>query len=291
MTVAIDTSALSNALVSREATELFAAALLRMDAVLFVSELVIFEISSDGDTKRTLSMLVNLQYLCRKLGDSFRPAPDHVDIMTEETRHWLRGPPARSVGWKTLVETSQKELRKLTAKIPESYKWIHDKKTDLLGTDRGFHKRVEAAGLKADPGGLVELISSTGFTGESDMMVETAARLSNGLVSPAQIANDPKRYKATHAVAHLAWRLCLANCVPPGVATIQQEQVLGAWRTKAKSKGEGTWYDITIAGSAAYVDVLISDDGNQRARCEFLRARGLLSFRVTTLLGFQAGKF
>jgi hypothetical protein len=289
MTAAIDTSALGNALESQKATDLFAAAVLRMDAVLFVSELVIFEISSDADTKQALSRMMNLQRLCRKLGQSFCLAPDHVGTIREETHHWLRGPPALSVGWKKLERATRKELLGLTPQMPEAYKWIRDKKAWFFGKDRGLNEYVAAKGYKVNPAEIVELISSAAPIDESDMMIEMASGLSNGSASPAQIASNPKRYKATHALAHLVWRLCLANSVPRGVPTKKQEPVLGAWRTKRKGKGEGTWYDVTIAGSAAYVDVLISDDADQRARCKFLRSRGLLTFRAVKLSAFQAG--
>lgn len=66
-----------------------------------------------------------------------------------------------------------------------------------------------------------------------------------------------------------------------------QEQVIGLWRTKAKKRGEGTWYDILIAGDTAYNDFLISDDNDQRRRCEYLRKRGLLSFQAISLEEFM----
>ncbi len=84
-----------------------------------------------------------------------------------------------------------------------------------------------------------------------------------------------------HVISHLVWRLQLANCADQATTTPQQEQVFGLWRTKGnKARGQGVWYDAFIAGEAAYMDLLVSDDDNQRRRCEFLRERGLLSFRT-----------
>lgn len=131
--------------------------------------------------------------------------------------------------------------------------------------------------------------------GATDMMIERAAELSGGRTTTTAIAADPVRFKATHVLAHLVWRLCMANSIERPNTTSgreitsdsrAQEEVLGAWRTK--KNGEGTWYDVFIAGAAAYADLLISDDVDQRRRCEFLRQRRLVTFRAVSLVDFVA---
>jgi len=82
--------------------------------------------------------------------------------------------------------------------------------------------------------------------------------------------------------------LLLANCADRQATTPAQEQVLGLWRTKRKGLGEGVWHDTFIAGEAAYMDLLVSDDKNQRKRCDFLRERHLLKFKTTSLDDFIA---
>jgi hypothetical protein len=51
-------------------------------------------------------------------------------------------------------------------------------------------------------------------------------------------------------------------------------------------RGLGVWYDDFIAVGTPYVDVLVSDDRNQRRRVEFLRERGLVGFRAQSLEEF-----
>ena len=69
-----------------------------------------------------------------------------------------------------------------------------------------------------------------------------------------------------------------------------KRNTIGLWRTKsAKKGGRGAWYDAFIAGAAAYVDVLVTNDRDQARRAEFLLVRGLVTFRVDDVEAFIGG--
>ncbi len=284
--IALDTSALSNVLASDAAVDQFAATVLRRPVTVFVSTNVIVEISSDGDQERAFRMLQRFRRLCRKLGARFCPAPGDQDLMKGELRERLRGPPAYSEGWTSLEKASSAKLLAVAKGLPESYEWLRRKKADLFEKDRGLHQFMAARGVKTAPDEIIELICATNPPREDDMIIELAAEMSEGEVAAAKIVSDPRRFKATHVLSHLVWRLCLANSVDRQATTKAQENVLGMWRTKKKGRGEGTWHDIAIAAAAAYVDLFISDDRDQLNRCSFLRDRNLVTFRPITLAEF-----
>jgi hypothetical protein len=286
-TIALDTSALGNVLASDATVDHFAETVLRRPVTVFVSTIVISEISSDGDQERALRMLQLFQRLYRKLGPRLCLALHHEELMRAELSRRLRGPPAHPRGLTNLENARRGELLEIAKRLPESYERVEKTKERFLEADREYHRFVAEQKVEVTADSIVKLICASDPPRPTEMMVPYAASMSGGAFTAERIASDPKRFRAIHATGHLAWRVCLANSVSPLMTrTPEQEQVLGMWRTKAKQKGKGTWYDIFIAGAAAYVDLFISDDRNQLSRCSLLRDLNLLTFRPITLAEF-----
>lgn len=288
-TLALDTCALGNALDDETTMRRFVQTIGRKYSVVFVSDIVLFELSSDRDVSRAFERLRALRRLCRELHGLIFRSPDHKEIMRVEVHERLKGPLAHRIDWSGIEDASDADLREIASQLPESYEWMRQKKKDLFESDRSLYRYLaEEKGIKLAPDALVKAIAASDPPRTDEMIVEMAAGLSNGNCSAEQIVADSDRFRVTHVASHLVWRLCLANCADPSETTAEQEQVLGVWRTKGKGKGDGAWYDAFIAGTAAYMDILVSDDKNLRRRCEFLRKRGLLSFRTQELSEFLA---
>lgn len=296
--VAIDTSALSNALDANASVDLFSEAIIRRNAMLMVSEVVLFEFSSNPNVPSVYSHIRRLQRLCRALGRRFCPSLGNADLMVAEAEKWQRGPPVYRQGWENFAAARGSQLRKMASALPESAAWLTHRKTELFNIDRGLSQKVAARGYVVDRDAFVEAICSNEPPGVDSRVIEEAAALSQGRFTAAGIVAAPARFKATHLLAHFDWRQCLANAVErPGVnpeysltsAERAQEDVLGVWRTKKKGRGEGAWYDAYIAAAAAYAHVFVTDDDEQRRRCEFLRRRKLLTFRTMSLAEFLSG--
>ncbi len=216
---------------------------------------------------------------------------DNNELLQAEAQRRLTGPLKRegdALRW--LVEAKPADLLNVAETLRrEAHDFISKKKKELFELDKGEIPRLlRKAGIRSSPAELVAQIEAAGPPRVGDWTVERTASLSNGAWSPDQIVADPVRFRATHVTSHLVWRLFLANCADPQVETSPKEkQVLGWWRTKSEGKGGlGVWYDTFIAGEAAYMNQLVSNDGNQRCRCEFLRKRGLLSFDSMSLSEF-----
>jgi hypothetical protein len=297
--IAIDTSALSNALDSNAGVRQLADEVVRRNGVLLVSKVVLFELTANADVAAVLDHIRRLQRLCRLLETRFCPSYDNADLMSAETKGWQRGPPVYERGWSALAEASSAELRRVAVDMPESAHWLKQKKATLFDIDRGLHEDLTRQGFPVESTAIAEAINADARPMADDMVITRAAELSKGRVSASSIAADPTRYKATHVLAHLIWRLCLANTAarPGGAASSlltseqrAQEELFGLWRTKKKGRGQGTWYDTYIAGAAAYVDLFVTDDTDQRRRCNFLRRRNLLTFRTASLAEFIEGR-
>lgn len=285
--IALDTSALSNVLASDATVDQFTETVLRRPVTIFVSTIVISEISSDGDRERALRMLQRFQRLCRKLGPRLCLALHHEELMRAELGRRLRGPPVHPRGLADLESARRGKLLEISQKFPESYERVQKTKEKFLESDREFHRFVAEQKVEITADSIVKLICASDPPRPTEMMVPYAASMSGGVFTAERIASDPRRFKAIHTIGHLAWRVCLANGVGPLMArTREQEQVLGTWRTKARQRGKGTWYDIFIAGAAAYVDLFVSDDDNQLRKCSFLAERNLLTFRSIKLSEF-----
>lgn len=283
-TVALDTSALSNVLENRDEVARFVRAVRRKDVTVCISDMVVFELSSNADVLGTRKRLEMLQALIRGLGPLLRRSPDFKELMRAEAGRWLTAPLVHPDSWGGFESASRAEVLSIAKQLPESYLWLRKKKKELFESDRNLSSYLAERGQKPDSLSVVEAIKSSGSPRADEMMIELTANMSDGSVSAEQVVADRGRFKATHVLSHFTWRLCIANAA--GQATRAHEQVLGMWRTKGTGRGKGTWYDIFIAGAAAYNDILISDDKNQRDRCEFLRKIGLLGFRSIPLREF-----
>jgi hypothetical protein len=288
--VALDTSALSNLLNAEDdLIPRFIEAARRKNAIIGFSSTVLFEITSDRDLDAVVRRLEALQRLQRDLGPNLGLSLGLNDLLQAEARGWLRAPVVHDADWSGLAQANHADLRKFTADAAESYDFMSKKKQELFGLDRGLHGYLlEKQGGEFDPDQLFARIVGAGPPDADEMIIEWAVKFSNGVWSPQRIVAEPMRFKATHAISHLVWRLQLANCADRQKATPEQAQLFGRWRTQRKGFGEGVWYDSYIAGEAAYMDLLVSDDENQRWRCDFLRQRGLLSFRTMSLDEFIA---
>ncbi|MGO9829310.1 MAG: PIN domain-containing protein [Myxococcaceae bacterium] len=285
-TLALDTSALGNVLDDEPTRRSFAEALRRRPATAFISDVVLFELSSDANFSEVLVRLRTLKALCREASPFLFRAPDHKDLMREEMRHWLTGAPAHNSDWGGITRAPDSELARVARKLPASHKWMVKKKDDLFQSDRGLHQFLAKRGVVFTPEQLAQEICGSGPPRPDEMMIEMAVKLSEGNRTADEIVKDKRRFKATHTVSHLVWRLCLGNSIDPSICRGEPAQILGLWRTKGGSSGRGAWYDTFIAGAASYVDTLVSDDIEQRRRCEFLRKRSLLSFRSVSLAEF-----
>ncbi len=288
--VALDTSALSNLLNAEDdLITRFVGATRRQKATISFSYTVLFEVSSDANVPAVFRRLQAFQRLQRELGPLLCLCLDHNELIEAEARSWLRGPLAHEVDWSWLVQADRHELQQVAAGMPESHDFMSKKKQELFELDRGLHQYLlEKKGGQFDPAQVFAVIVGADPPRADEMIIEKAAKFSNGVWSPERIVADRMRFKATHVISHLVWRLQLANCTDRQTATSEQAQIFGRWRTQRKGFGEGVWYDSYIAGEAAYMDLLVSDDENQRWRCDFLRQRGLLSFKTMSLAEFIA---
>ncbi|MFY0576170.1 hypothetical protein ACN28S_19010 [Cystobacter fuscus] len=129
--IALDTSALGNALDDEHVMERFVNAVHRKHVTVFVSDMVLFEISSDGDVDGVFFRLQRLQALCRKIGPLMHRSPDYKDLIRAETRSWLKGPISK--GWSDFENASRKELLKIARHLPESYIWMRKKRNTSTG--------------------------------------------------------------------------------------------------------------------------------------------------------------
>ena len=262
----------------------FCDAVLRKNAIACIPDMALLEISSIGDVERAFFMLRNLQLLLKGLGSRLQRSKDYKDLIQAEARRWLRFPVV--TGWGEFEGASAKTLWGIAENLPESYDWLSKKKNEIYEFDRSMSKHFAADHGPIDPNFVVEAISAKRPPRVDDLVIEMAANLSDGLLSAEKIVADKNRFKATHLLSHLLYRLNLANAASPGTLSPEQEHVIGLWRTKGGNRGKGAWYDMFIAGAAAYNEFLISDDDNQRRRCEHLKKTGLLGFHPITLQEF-----
>lgn len=291
--IAIDTSALSNALTSTAAIDRLAEKVLRCNAVLLIPCTTLNEFSLNHDDRAALKHMQRLQRLCVTLGERFCPSLSIVKLMAAECERWLPGPPVYARGWRAFATARRSLMRHAAKSLVDSASWIKGRKSLLFETDRNLPQLLAARGVQMDRAAAVSLISATGFSGARSRVVDEAVDMAQGRVSAAAILADPNRYKAIHLMAHLDWRLCLANAVerPADVQKLSSaerahETILGLWRTKRPGKGEGMWYDAYITAEAAYSHVFVTDDTDQRRRCDFLMQRSLLTFRTVSLAEF-----
>jgi hypothetical protein len=285
--VALDTSALSNVLNGgARAIRPFADATKRHGATVAISNTVLFELTADANIKGVARRLKGLQRLQRELGPLLCLSLQSTDLLNAEARSRLTAAPGYAdVDWTWLANAHRRDLLEVAADMRESYDFIRQRKNKLFELDRKLHQELLAKGIQYDPAQLFALITGRDPPPADEMIIEWTAKFSEGRYTPQQVAADQMRFKAAHVISHLVWRLQLANCADR-TTTPEQEQVFGLWRTKGKARGEGVWYDAFIAGEAAYMDLLVSDDDNQRRRCDFLRKRGLLSFESKSLDDF-----
>ncbi len=287
--VALDTSTLSNLLNAEDdLIPRFVLATHRHQATIAFSKTVLFEISSDANVPAVFRRFQAFQRLQRELGPLLCLCLDSNELIQAEARGWLRGPLADDVDWNWLGQAHPDDLLEVAKESPESYDFISKKKKELFELDRSLHEHLLKSGIAYDPAQLIERIVARDPPPADEMIIEKAAKSSEDRYTPEQIVADRVRFKGTHVISHLVWRLQLANCSDRQTTTAEQEQIFGLWRTKGKGRGEGAWYDTYIAGEAAYLDLLVSDDENQRRRCQFLRQRGLLSFDSESLAEFLA---
>ncbi|MGO8967953.1 MAG: tyrosine-type recombinase/integrase [Myxococcaceae bacterium] len=251
-TLALDTSALGNLLDDEPTRRSFVATLHRRHASAFICDVVLFELSSDADSRGVLVRLRALKALCREAGSLIFRAPDHKELIREEMRRWLKGAPAHNSDWSGITKARDSELVRVARKLGDSHVWMVKKKDDLFRTDRGLHEFLVKRGVLFTPEQLSEEICGTRPPRLDEMMIEMAVELSEGKRNAGEIVKDRHRFKATHTVSHLVWRLCLANSIEPAKCRGEAAQILGLWRTKGGSAGRGTWYDTFIAGAASY---------------------------------------
>ena len=287
--VALDNSALGNVLVDEESVRRFAVHVQGRGFHTFVSDVVLDELFADPNAAKVLGRLKNLRSLCRLLEPSLWRIPDHHSFMSAEGRGrrdvWRAY--YRDWGFVTAVPDSALEEH---ARLTESHAArVRQTKQEFFDLDRDLARwTATERNIQVTPSEIAKQIECAGFPREDDMMIEHAFGLSGHRYTAAQIAARPRRFRAIHATSHLVWRLCLANVADRDSTSSTDEQVIGRWRTKAKG-GKGAWYDAFIAGSAAYMDVFVTDDADLLWRCERLRERGLLGFRSVPLNEFTGG--
>lgn len=95
------------------------------------------------------------------------------------------------------------------------------------------------------------------------------------------VQRDPHRYRCTVAWASLTCLWMVARAVPSDYRN--QHPAL-----EMLKPGRNDLLDAQIASEAAYGDVFVVEDNSLRARCQFLRERGLLKFRSMKLDEFLA---
>src|SRR5690349_10633078 len=165
--------------------ERFVNAVHRKHVTVFVSDMVLFEISSDGDVDGVFFRLQRLQALCRKIGPLMHRSPDYKDLIRAETRSWLKGPISK--GWSDFENASRKELLKIARHLPESYIWMRKKKEYLHREDRSMFRLLAEKGASPDASSIIESIASNESPRVDDSVIEIAVRLAGGTLSAARI--------------------------------------------------------------------------------------------------------
>ena len=285
---ALDTSALGEVLSNASVRRAFVSAVQRRNAGVFISDVVVLETTSGEDTRALANRVRALKGLCGDLGhrSCFR-VPDYQGLMREEGKVRVDGPPTHRSGWAGIVDASKAELRRLAGQCAASAASLQRHKKVLHAADRSLGSQLASRGQALGAQQAAQEICSSALPRPEEMMIEQAARLSDGRWTAAEIAGDKVRFKAAHAISHWVWRLHLANGVDPSAPCVgQAAHDIGLWRTKRGNKGTGAWYDGFVAAASAYVGALITEDDEQRRRVEFLRKRSLVSFRAEDLAGF-----
>ncbi len=80
-------------------------------------------------------------------------------------------------------------------------------KKGLFDLDRALHQLLLKDGIRSDPDQLFARIVGADPPEADEMIIEKSAKFSDGVWSPERIVRDPRRFKATHVISHLVWKI------------------------------------------------------------------------------------
>lgn len=246
--------------------------------MLFVPMMAIGEIFPP---KAAANRLLVLAQITKALAPRLKTAAGIIDAIRVEQDREQDGVVEGTLRFEQLEPRPGRMFKTLVAAFERQFREIKDLKLTQYERERALSR--SCPGLDASV--VTALLNSTDSSGPVEYAL--MALRGEGVVrhSTADILNRPSRFPVLHLFAHLLFRQAWANTLPSGpTRPSPNEHILGLFRTKSHKKGGlGAWADVSIAATAAKSDIFVSNDIGLAARCEFLRARGVVRFKTSRM--------